>query len=160
MKLLAAAIVCIAALVLAGCGGSGRKQPIRAASAPRVQDLLLGLNRLGWVDGNCTRARRFSVTVSVPMSYATDEVTFAVAGEPNRTASIDPGKSRTWEVPTETVRGTVRSRPITVKLVQATEPQTLTATVRMLIERGGGSPGECLVNPATMQQRSVSHTGP
>jgi len=176
VKLWATAIVCIAAVALAGCGGSGGKRkatrssqpattrphatPPRHPTPPEKQYLLVGLNRLGWIDGNCAGMRRFSVTLTVPATSATDEVRFSVAGQPDRAQWLDPGKSRTWEVPTEKTPTTVRSRPIRIKLVEPSEPQTLRALVRMRIEQGGGDPAECIVNPGITQQRSISHVAP
>ena len=175
MKRAATAIVCVGAVALAGCGGSGGKRKAtrpstaatpraKSASPARRQYLLFGLNELGWIDGNCADAHRFQITLTVPANYATDEVRFSVAGQLARKAWVDPGRSLTWSVrATET--GTrsqpiVGTPPIEVRIVQPTEPHILTATVRMRVLQWGAYPGECLVRPGSVQQSADLNIGP
>ena len=119
----AAAAICIAAAMLAGCGDSGGKRTTAQRTTTRPQSkapartgargrqyLLFGLNRLGWIDGNCADAHRFLITLTVPANSATDEVRFSVAGQRARKGWVDPGRSVTWSVPAAAA-GT-RSQPI------------------------------------------------
>lgn len=130
-------------------GPTAREQTARDRAARRDvlnHHTLLRIPRIGTLAWRYDRRERFVTVLEVPGGGATESVWMTVAGRLVKIGGVDPGD--------QAEAGPVAGGPVDVRVVQSTEPETVTARVRVVYN--GVEP----VPLVTARVRTRSHSRP
>lgn len=177
-------VIGIFVCTLSACG-SGRERPVRTgavarASYPERSYEVLSLSALGKFEGSCPRGARSWTLRFVADDAANETVSYRIGGGRHHTSDVNPGKSiafhliantaRTHEPRLVPPRGQPRglttavsvptTKPLSVQIYQATEPQTLRANVRLALRTIGGESGQCVLVGSTISAYTYPNSRP
>jgi hypothetical protein len=168
----------VAAAVGAGCDDGNRHTraaPHAKAGAPTPagagtprslrKDSDFNLPRLGTFTVRCPIGGPYSIRFDVDPEHATEHLAVFVAGRRVRSVWRDPGEGLQVTVPVRTrvtASDRVTETPLVLwRIVQSTEPHTLSAIVRLkLVDAGDSPPPACGFERLETSLTTRSHVGP